>query len=879
MLNENTTSPAKPSAAGLTVPSSGHNSTSVTALANEAIVATEDAKGGEEGEGGSVAPFASFAPSNQAFIDTLFGNLPDRARPIIVAKKGDPQQGGWVPSDAELVAQHCKDDTNNYVNCASVYPDDDGTVAARKDCAAAYHMLVLDDVGTKVARDILPALPPTWELETSPGNFQLGYKLSPPIDDLCEVDALQQLVAEAGLTDRGALGMMRWVRLPNGINGKPAYASKDGAFRCRLHAWRPERSYSAKALRDAVGVPEKTAEPQSTKRPQSPPKQHQPGQVFFPKAAENPVLKAFKDRGQYKRVLSPGKHEVTCPWVDEHTDGLDTGAAYFEPNEKFRGGGFCCQHSHKDDYHIGQLLDHFGLSPVDGRYKALIRTEAGEMNAILASAEEVLVQNDGLYQSGGMIACLESDPVTGDVTIKPVNESGLTLALSAAADWERYDARKHEWVRCDPPVRHVNMLYKKESYRYLPKLRGLARQPYYTDEGQLCTTSGYDVHTQRFGAFRPTDFPTPGNSETAATDALDLLQALIAEFHFASEVDRAAAISAMMTAVTRPSYGIAPAFHVSAPSSGSGKSYLCETISLFASPSGSSRVSYPRTSEEATKAMLSLLLAAPAVIEFDDMDTDWLPHGTINRMLTAPSISDRILGVSKVATVSTSALVLGSGNNVGPLRDLARRVVTINLNAKAETPGMLTYNGNPVAELRANRGRYVSAVLTVIEAWKSAGSPKTSVSSIASYGGAWADYCRHPLIWLGLPDPATPLFEQMQADPDSDVLRALLEAWHRKYGEKAMELRQLLSFDYGGTDLEEALYELPVVEKGDINRSRLGHYFKRNRDRIVGELMLQKAEHSARNAWKVVKVERGIPASPPLPPSSPLMAPMHQSTS
>lgn len=837
--------------------------------ANRSVDGSQGPEGGEEGKGGSAPPFASFAPSNRTFVDTIFDNLPEQARPMIVGKSGDPQTGGWTPSDAEFVDQLCRPSTNNYVNCASVRSDKEGKLSARKDAAAAYHMLVLDDVGTKVERAKLPPIEPTWELETSPGNYQLGFKLTPPISDPREVERLQQLVADAGLTDKGALGMMRWVRLPNGSNGKPAYTNEVGAFRCRLHAWRPECTYSAKALRDAVGVPEKTSVPRSTTRPPSPSKQRQPGQVFFPKATENPVVKAFKDRGLYKRILSPGKHEVTCPWVEEHTDGLDTGAAYFEPNEKFRGGGFCCQHSHKDDYHIGQLLDHFGLSPVEGRYKALIRTEAGEMNAILAAAEEVLVETGGLYQSGGMIACLETDPVMGDVSIKPVNESGLTLALSAAADWERYDARKHEWVRCDPPVRHVNMLYRKERYRYLPMLRGLARQPYYTDAGQLCTTAGYDIHTQRFGAFKPNDFPAPATSEIAAREALSLLKGLISEFHFASEIDRAAALSAMMTAVTRPSYGIAPAFHVSAPSSGSGKSYLCETISLFASPKGSSRVSYPRTSEEATKAMLSLLLAAPAVIEFDDMDTDWLPHGTINRMLTAPSISDRILGVSKVATVSTSCLVLGSGNNVGPLRDLARRVLTINLNAKAETPGMLTYKGNPVADLRAKRGRYVSAVLTIIEAWKGAGSPKTSVPSIASYGGAWADYCRHPLIWLGLPDPATPLFEQMQADPDADVLRTLLEAWHKKHGEKAMELRQLLSFDYGHTDLEEALHELPVVEKGGINRSRLGHYFKRNQNRIVGDFVLQKAEHSARNAWKVVKVERGTPPPPPLSRSAP----------
>jgi hypothetical protein len=97
-------------------------------------------------------------------------------------------------------------------------------------------------------------------------------------------------------------------------------------------------------------------------------------------------------------------------------------------------------------------------------------------------------------------------------------------------------------------------------------------------------------------------------------------------------------------------------------------------------------VSYPTTSEEATKVILSLLLTSPACVEFDDMDTDWIPHGVIKRMLTADAITDRILGVSKTATVSTRTLFLGSGNNVGPIRDLLRRVLTIHLDPRDPPP-------------------------------------------------------------------------------------------------------------------------------------------------------------------------------------------------
>ena len=106
------------------------------------------------------------------------------------------------------------------------------------------------------------------------------------------------------------------------------------------------------------------------------------------------------------------------------------------------------------------------------------------------------------------------------------------------------------------------------------------------------------------------------------------------------------------------------------------------------------------------------------------MDTDWTPHGIIKRMLTAEYVSDRILGVNKTATVSTRTLFLGSGNNVGPIRDLLRRVLTINLDPRCATPATIAYRSEPVEKVRQNRGLYVAAVLTLILGWRRAGCPR-----------------------------------------------------------------------------------------------------------------------------------------------------------
>jgi hypothetical protein len=284
-------------------------------------------------------------------------------------------------------------------------------------------------------------------------------------------------------------------------------------------------------------------------------------------------------------------------------------------------------------------------------------------------------------------------------------------------------------------------------------------------------------------------------------------------------------------------------------------------IGRFAGPAGNAKVSYPTTSEEATKVILSLLLSSPAVIEFDDMDTDWIPHGTIKRMLTAEHITDRILGISKTAMVSTRTLFLGSGNNVGPIRDLLRRVLTINVDPRCATPATISYKGFPVDKVRQNRGKYVAAVLTIIQAWRKAGLPRAEADSIVTFGGAWSDYCRFPLMWLGYPDPATALLEQIRRDPDGDALAGLMSEWYSVFGSIPTTVRKAVEKAGERPHLKDAMREFPVEERGEINPCKLGWMLRKNANRIVSGFEFQRSMADGRIAWRVVAVE-----TPPLTP-------------
>lgn len=579
--------------------------------------------------------------------------------------------------------------------------------------------------------------------------------------------------------------------------------------------------------------------------------------VLTHKAIENPVVTEAKARGFYKTPLGSGMHEIKCPWGHEHANSAENSATYTEPDEYQTSGSFRCKDASHSHISAKDLMEELGVPKMVARNKPTIRNVAGDLHSVVDASEKVLASRGKFFQSGTVIVSVTTDPTTGNPAIAPIGMLTLTRELSAAASWEKEDSSSGGWKPCDPPARHVSILYNSSEYRYLPPLAGVARQPYLNEgDGTLVIEPGYNETTQIFGVFDPAQFQLPEPTMEAALQALATLKNLLAEFHYSSDHDRSAMLSAIITAVLRPSLAHAPAFHVRAHDIGSGKSYACELISAFASPAPSEKVSYPTTSEEATKVILSLLLKNPAVIEFDDMDSDWIAHGAFKRMLTAEFVTDRVLGHSKTATVRTRVLFLGSGNNVGPRDDMRRRVGTINLDPKCATPTTMEYKGSPVDEVRKNRGAYVAAVLTIVQAWIRAGKPRSPVKSIASYG-AWSDYCRQSLLWLGLPDPTTSLLDQVTRDPDGDPLVEMLHAWKAAFGTAATTVRKALHTAANGQkELDAAIRDCLGEERGQPNPSKMGWFLKKHAGRIIKGMRFVEATADGRKAWKIAVLDQ-----------------------
>ena len=124
-------------------------------------------------------------------------------------------------------------------------------------------------------------------------------------------------------------------------------------------------------------------------------------------------------------------------------------------------------------------------------------------------------------------------------------------------------------------------------------------------------------------------------------------------------------------------------------------------------------------------------------------------------------------------------------------------------------------------------------------------------------------------MWLGHPDPATALLEQVRHDPDGDALCGLMTEWSAVFGSTPTTVRKAVEAAISNQrNLLDAMRELPVEERGEINRSKLGWLLKKNANRIVGGFEFQQAEADGRKAWRVVEVKSPpLTASPPFAPS------------
>ena len=120
--------------------------------------------------------------------------------------------------------------------------------------------------------------------------------------------------------------------------------------------------------------------------------------------------------------------------------------------------------------------------------------------------------------------------------------------------------------------------------------------------------------------------------------------------------------------------------------------------------------------------------------------------------------------------------------------------------------------------------------------------------------GAWSENCRHPPIWLGLPNPATALIDQLNHNSDSENLSNLMTPWHAAFGSSPTKMRKVKMNSAENPNLLGAMLASQIDDgRGGLNPNKFGQLPGENANKIVGGHQLQPVKAGGRRGWRVVK--------------------------
>ena len=476
----------------------------------------------------------------------------------------------------------------------------------------------------------------------------------------------------------------------------------------------------------------------------------------------------------------------------------------------------------------------------------------GNLPEIVDQAEAAIVANcPDIFQRGSIIV----RPTVTKITVADgkeiegarlvqVKRHHLAERMTGAAKWRKWDGRCEDWVNTDCPLKIAETYLEREGLWKLPTLAGVINAPTLRRDGSILEVPGYDVDTGLlFDPAGETFDPIPRDpSKGDAIGAMGLLKGLISTFPFVADSDRSVALSGILSTAIRRSIETAPLHAFTAPVAGSGKSMLVDLASMVASGRQASVISQGASEEELEKRLGASLLAGDVMVSIDNCESP-LGGELLCQVLTQPALKIRVLGKSINVEVPSNAAIFATGNNLSVIGDMTRRTLMCSLDPNCERPETRVFNVDPLALIRAERGRYVTAALTILRAFHVAGRPR-QVNPLGSFE-SWSNWIRSALIWVGEADPCVTMEKVRATDPKLEALATVMQNWATVIGEARTSVKAAIdsatssTVEYSGRtifqypDFREALLVV-AGEGGAVNSRRLGKWLSSIKGRMVG---------------------------------------------
>jgi hypothetical protein len=508
--------------------------------------------------------------------------------------------------------------------------------------------------------------------------------------------------------------------------------------------------------------------------------------------------------------------------------------------------------------------------PVQLRAKVLVDTDEFRVNRE-ASAALALVP--GLYKRGGkLVVTIEQRGANPINTVIPSAAASCVLRLLSKALLRELLSSCCEFAKVkttsdgqEEQLSHPENWCVNAVFDYgfwpVPELVCVVTHPVLLTDGSILLKNGYDAASRLYVSM-PSNLDLSIPDRPTRQDAIrevETIKDVIRDFPFKTSAHMAAWFAALLTPLTRFSFpGPTPFFLIDGNVAGVGKGLLADVISIIVRGRVFSTMSYTNDRDELRKKITALAMECEQMVMWDNLAGS-VGNDVFDSVLTSTWWKDRLLGGNTNYDGPLYVSWYGTGNNVQLTADLCRRTCHIRLETREERPELKSGFKFPNlrAHLLANRGRLLTAALTILRAWHVEGCPTYNLSNWGSCEG-WSGVVRESIVFAGLPDPGLTREElRITSDRDSVCMIAIIEGLRRldpvgrgltaaevikKCKDRPEENAELASA------LEEQCYKL--------DGRTLGGKFKQFQGRNFGGWMIEKATEDRKNTsrWRVTPV-------------------------
>lgn len=394
-------------------------------------------------------------------------------------------------------------------------------------------------------------------------------------------------------------------------------------------------------------------------------------------------------------------------------------------------------------------------------------------------------------------------------------------------------------------------------------LSSVAGLPYALPDGEIVDVPGWNPRSEVLTTFRPEDMePIPANPTHAEIVAgMHTLWRPWSAYRFAGINDKAAMLSAVITAVVRPGLWTSPGYFFDAPVQASGKTKAASALGALVRGRRGGVTPYVAglgAEAELSKKIVSALIVGESFLLIDNVVGHWR-SAVISSLLTDGVVNERLLGASTWYRGECRMMLTATGNNASLDLDLGRRFIKVRIDPGVEAPQALDYKFCPVRVALETRMEIARSVLVVIRAFHAAGAPRIGRGSAGFED--WEALVRRTVLWVdaeglaeeaglgAVGDPAASILEQAAADdPETASLRMLIAGLQTLFGTGTFQAKDVHAevqrvWNGGGAEgadlVRDALTGLVHDSPKGVSTLTIGRVLANRRDRVVNGVALR----------------------------------------